>query len=396
MASTRQRFARLAQATAHFTPGAPIDSFDLFSGRFEQVSDILGALNTRGLHVALYGERGVGKTSIANILADALEARPGSTRPTSVRVGCTFQNKYQDLWVSILKKLGVEHEKYDPLQPETVREYLDSLESPTLIVVDEFDRLTDVDTSTLFADTIKILSDEPTKATLLIVGVGDSIDDLVEDHQSVGRALRQVRIPRMSQVELEEILDKGAKAVDLRISQQQMAEIAGLSEGLPHYTHAIGLYAVQRAIEEDREALIDSDIEVAKTLSVRKAQQTIITAYNKATRSAHQDVLFDKVLLACALANKDELGMFAARHVSVPLSKIMNKNYDIPAFARHLKQFSSPERGNILDRVGEERRFFYRFNDPMMQPFVILNGLSTGLIDEEKRREIKEAIKQDA
>lgn len=392
MADPRRRMARLAQATSHFTPGSPINSLSLFSGRFEQIGDILGAFNSRGQHVALFGERGVGKTSIANILADALAARAGATRPTSVRVGCTSGNKFQDLWVTILKKLGIEHDKFDELQPENVRAYLDTLDLPTLIVVDEFDRLTDVDTATLFADTIKLLSDEPTFATVLLVGVGDSIDDLVEDHKSVARALRQVHIPRMSARELEEILTTGAKAVNLKISQQQLEEIAALSEGLPHYTHALGLYAVQRAIEQDRDDLSESDIENAKTLSVRKAQRTIITAYNKATRSAHQDVLFDKVLLACALARKDELGMFAARDVTGPMSMIMGTRYDIPAFARHLKQFSSDDRGNILQRNGEQRRFFYCFDDPMMQPFVILNGLSEGIITDRKLREIKNAV----
>ena len=169
-------------------------------------------------------------------------------------------------------------------------------------------------------------------------------------------------------------------------------QIASLSEGLPHYTHALGLYAAQRAIEEDRDELNDNDIEAAKSISVRKAQRTIITAYNKATPSAHQDVLFDRVLLACALAAKDELGMFAARDVVKPLSMIMGHHYDIPAFARHLKQFSSDDRGNILQRHGEQRRYFYRFDDPMMQPFIILDGLSKQLITNERLAEIKEAV----
>lgn len=391
MADSKQRFARLAQAIEVFTPGSPISSLDLFSGRIEQISDILNAYNTRGQHVALYGERGVGKTSIANILADALAARPGSTRPTSVRVGCTTGDLYSDLWVSIFKKIGIEHDLADLVQPEQVRAQLATLDAPTLIIVDEFDRLKDEQTTTLFADTIKLLSDEPTRATILLVGVADSIDEMVHDHKSVGRALRQVQIPRMTIDELEGIIDRGAKAIKLDVNQAHREQIASLSEGLPHYTHALSLYAVQRAIEHDRDKLNDDDIEAAKATSVRKAQRTIITAYNKATRSAHRDVLFDKVLLACALADKDELGMFAARSITGPLSMIMGTSYDIPAFARHLKQFSSDERGNILQRHGEERRFFYRFDDPMMQPFVILDGLAKGLIDNEKLREIKKS-----
>jgi hypothetical protein len=394
MADPKQRFRRLAKATEVFTPGSPIEGLNLFSGRFEQVSDILNAYNTRGQHVALYGERGVGKTSIANILADALAQRPGASRPTSVRVGCTSSDLYYEVWMSIFKKIGIEHDIATGLQPEHVRERLASLEHSTLIVVDEFDRIKDEETTTLFADTIKLLSDEPTRATILLVGVADSIDGLVGDHKSVGRALRQVQIPRMAPHELEGIITTGAKAIGLKVTQPQLEQIASLSEGLPHYTHSMGLYAAQRAIENDRDQFIDDDIETAKSMTVRKAQRSILTAYSAATRSAHQDVLFDKVLLACALADKDELGMFAARDVVGPLSMITNTSYDIPAFARHLKQFSSPERGNILQRHGEPRRFFFRFEDPMMQPYVILKGLADGLIDNEKLAAIKRAFGQ--
>lgn len=393
MADPRKRFSRLGQATAVFTPGSPINSLELFSGRFEQVSDILNAYNTRGQHVAMYGERGVGKTSIANILADALAARPGASRPASARCGCASQDSYQTVWMSLFKKLSIEVEDpYLELRPEHVREYLAGVQWPTLVVVDEFDRLNDVNSVSLFADTIKLLSDEPTEATILLVGVADSIDGLVGDHKSVGRALKQVQIPRMTTDELEGIIEKGAEKIPLKVTQKQQHYIASLSEGLPHYTHALGLYASQCAIENDREALHNSDIEAAKSTSVRKAQRTIITAYNLATRSAHKDAIFDRVLLACALAKKDELGFFAAREVATPLSAIMGSTYDIPAFARHLKQFSSEERGNILQLHGEERRFFYRFDDPMMQPYVILDGLAKRIIDDDKLQHIKESV----
>lgn len=361
----------------------------------EQVSDILNAYNTRGMHVVMYGERGVGKTSIANILADALAARPGARRPTSVRVGCSTTDTYHDIWSTIFKKLGMEQHPAEFLMPEQVREHLEALDTTTLIIVDEFDRLKDVESATLFADTIKLLSDEPTRATILIVGVADSVDELVHDHKSVGRALRQVQIPRMTTEELEGIIERGAKRIKLVVDQEHRDQIASLSEGLPYYTHALSLYAAQRAIEHDREDLDDHDVEAAKRVAVRKAQQTLITAYNKATRSAHKDVIFDKVLLSCALAEKDELGMFAARNVIVPMSMIMGSTYNIPAFARHLKQFSSDDRGNILQRHGEERKYFYRFDDPMMQPFVILTGLAEGIIDNAKLHEIKQAIAVD-
>ena len=52
----------------HFTPGSPIDSTGLFCGRSKQTGMIIDSINFKGQHAILYGERGVGKTSLANQL----------------------------------------------------------------------------------------------------------------------------------------------------------------------------------------------------------------------------------------------------------------------------------------------------------------------------------------
>lgn len=391
MADSRERYTRLAIANRVFTPGSPVDTLELFSGRTEQLTEVLQAHNTRGQHVALYGERGVGKTSIASILAEAMGAAPKTKRPASMRVACNTRDDFQSLWETIFRKLKIDT-GHDVLLPETIREHLAQLDEQTLIVIDELDRLEDDHALSLLADTVKLLSDDPVNVTVVIVGVADSLDDLVGDHASISRALRQVRIPRMSHTELEGILQKGCEELGLAITPDRLARMASLSEGLPHYTHALGLYASQRAIADDRDAINDNDIESAVSMVVRKSQQTILSTYNTATRSAHQDAIFGKVLLACALSPKDELGMFAARDVILPLSLIAKKDYGIPAFSKHLKQFASDARGNVLQLHGTERRYFYRFTDPMMQPFVILNGIAQGVITEDRLAEIKGAV----
>ena len=59
---------------------------------------------------------------------------------------------------------------------------------------------------------------------------------------------------------------------------------------------------------------------------------------------------------------------------------ISHRRLDIPAFARHLAQFLEPERGSILHREGEPRHYFYRFADPLLEQYVVLNGLANGLV----------------
>jgi hypothetical protein len=72
------------------------------------------------------------------------------------------------------------------------------------------------------------------------------------------------------------------------------------------------------------------------------------------------------------------------------MSRIMGKPYGIPAFARHLNAFTDEARSAVLHKRGEQRRYFYRFENPLLQPFVILTGLSNGLISEDLLRKLQE------
>jgi len=83
-----------------------------------------------------------------------------------------------------------------------------------------------------------------------------------------------------------------------------------------------------------------------------------------------------------ALADKNEQRLFFARDVVGPLSTIMAKEYRVPAFARHLKEFCQESHGPVLDRRGPPRKIQYRFVTPLMEPYVILRGLADRLITE--------------
>lgn len=104
------------------------------------------------------------------------------------------------------------------------------------------------------------------------------------------------------------------------------------------------------------------------------------TTYLRAIQSSRAGNLYAQVLVACALAKKDELGYFPAKNVREPLSRIMGISYDIPAFAKHLNAFMDMERGSILQRRGSERSYRYRFSDPLMQPYALLSGIASSLI----------------
>jgi hypothetical protein len=249
---------------------------------------------------------------------------------------------------------------------------------PALIVIDELDRLEDDEALTLLADTVKSLSDHTVPSTLVFVGVAESIGDLIGEHESIARALIKVRMPRMTHRELREILEKGSEPAGITFTGDAIEHIVALSRGLPHFTHLLALHAGQRAVQNDRHEVNIGDVIGCLPAAVHR--HVVEEDYLKATHSPHSDNLYSRVLLACALAPQDQFGFFTAGSIRDPLEVIAGRRLDIPAFARHLNHFQELDRGPVLSRVGVPRRYLYRFRDPLLQTYVILNAIARGLV----------------
>jgi hypothetical protein len=215
----------------------------------------------------------------------------------------------------------------------------------------------------------------------VVVGVADSVDQLIQEHASVERALVQIPMPRMSNSEIREIIDTGLGRLSMTIEAQAVSRIAILSQGLPHYTHLLGLYAARTALDGGTQKITLEIVDRAIQNAIAKAQQSILSAWHQATNSARKDNLFTEVLLACALAEQDQLGYFRAQDVREPMCKITGKHYEIPSFAQHLNEFCDPKREAVLEKTGEKRRYKFRFRNPLMQPFVIMQGYTSKRID---------------
>lgn len=113
--------------------------------------------------------------------------------------------------------------------------------------------------------------------------------------------------------------------------------------------------------------------------SVRRAQNSIITAYNKAIYSPKKNV-YAEVLLACALARRNEQGKFSATDIRDQLRTILKANIEISGFSRHLAAFCDVERGAVLRKTGKPKRFQYQFVDAPLQPYVVMVGKRDGII----------------
>lgn len=381
------KIERIAAVSAAFTPGAPVGRLEMLAGRMAQLTDVVSAVAMRGQHVGLYGERGVGKTSLARVLAEYFSDTGLHSDLQSIVINCSTDDTFSTLWRNVFIELGIAEDE-DPIYPELVRRRLAQLDRPAIIVVDELDRLEDDLALTALADTIKTLSDHAIPSTMVLVGVGRSIGELIGEHASIVRALVQIEMPRMTIGELAELLANGCNRAGLLPKQAAINDIAALSEGLPHYTHLLGLHAGLVAVQNDRTDVTVSDVTTAIPKAVDR--HTILSDYQRATRSARKDALFTQVLLACALAPKNPLGFFTSGSIRDPLETVAGRRLDIPAFSNHLSQFLESERGAVLQREGSSRRYFYRFSDPILQPYVVLTGLAEGLVTDEQVRQFQQ------
>ena len=389
------------QVSRVFTPRSPVTVRELFSGRTDQVDKVFDALGQIGLHAILYGERGVGKTSLANIIQ--LVASSRGTRILTCKVNCEAADTFQTIWRKALKEFkyntthrgigftAVEDSEIKRLS-DHVSEQLDANSlrllfaaagAHILVIFDEFDRLSSK-ASKAFTDVIKTLADTNAKVTLLLVGVADTVGRLIVDHASVARALVQIHMPRMQTAELTQIIVTGSKKLRVAFDDAATEQIVQLSQGLPHYTHLVARNSVRQACKRRSRCVSSDDVAHALTDAVNDAQHSIKTQYHNATSSSHKSALFKEVLLACALARKDGLSYFQAADVVEPLSAIMGKSYQIPAFARHLSKLCEQARSAVLHKTGERRRYRYRFTEPLLEPFIVMSGLSEKLISPAK------------
>lgn len=393
-ADLNAKIARQAALHREFTPSTPVNRRAAFSGRFDQIIRITSSVTQPGRHVVLYGERGVGKTSLANVLSELLVPTDSNFREYAVRVNCTVDDTFESLWRRVFDELGLDESlrpaRFDQLNPDELRRILSRVQPPMVIVLDEYDRMEDDSALSLMADTIKALSDHGVETKLVIVGVADSIESLIGEHESIRRAIEEVPMPRMSAGELRELVTKGFGSVGIGIEDSAVERIVRLSEGLPSYAHLLSLKTGERVLADDRDRVLLHDV-LKSTESVVESAISNRLDYHKAIRSSRPENLYPHVLAACALAAKDRLGYFTAKSVAEPMSKIMGKPYAIPAFSRHLASFLEDDRGCVLQRTGEKKRYLYRFRDPMMQPFAILAAIASGLLPDAYQHELFEA-----
>jgi hypothetical protein len=379
-------FAKRFQISELFSPTEPVREADLFVGRTEHITKVTEGIIQAGQHVVVYGERGVGKTSLTNIISNRIFSKYPKFKFFKVR--CLTGYNFVSIWERAFENHKWENGTYamDDIDATLDANVLLKLASRfedgmrPVFVFDEFDRIADSETKLQLAETIKLLSDEAPRITVVVVGVAKTVRELISEHESIRRAIKQIGMPRMYGEEIADIVKLRLTRAGMIIEDAALETIVWLSRGMPAFAHLLGMNAAKAAI--NRKSMLIGDAVVIGALQpcLDEVDETTRESYAKATQSARPANFLKETLLACALATPDEFGRFTAGSVREPISRILKKQRDIPDFNRHLKAFCSEDRGAILEREGNPHNYHYRFIDPLMQSYVMIKGVKDKLL----------------
>lgn len=397
----RENLIKKSNVRNIFTPHQPVHSIKLFFGRQTLISKLIEQINTPGQHALLYGERGVGKSSLANVTASLLLKNLIKGKLYAKR--CDSQDTFETILSAPLKDVGIDlnvanvtesntqsgsagmsipalakgevvstsgHSitfsgPENRLSPSSAAVALKDLEG--LLVIDEADAIKTAGDKRRVAEFIKLLSDAGSKFKVLVVGVAQTSEDLTAAHPSVQRCLKETKLDRMSDDELRLIIQNGMTELKLRFDSEVVESIVRMSAGYPHFTHLLALKCAEDAIAEKRSRITSEHLEAAVSRAVEDAEGTLRRTYEDAARSSGTD-MYRNILCAAASLDKQE---FTARElreaVSVLAKRKVNQAELNNYFKRLVSESDSLVKTTILRRI---TKGVYRFNDPRIPSFI--------------------------
>jgi AAA ATPase domain len=394
----------------HFLlPSSPVRTIELLHGRAEQLKQIQRAMESPGRHAFVYGDRGVGKTSLAQTaayIAQSADAKP-------IFVGCDIGTTLFYLVEQIAARLLTQapifqaaetaHKRRGSLgqtlsvdlersiregrvpTPRSVNEAVELIQyaaprysANTVIVVDEFERITDKQQRALFGDFIKQLADQEVEAKFIFSGVGDSLEDLLAGHESSFRYLAAVALDRLGWDPLQEIITSVGQALGIYVDKEYLYRTAAISDGFPHYVHLIGSKLFWDLYEDPEECdcVLSHHFLNAVKQAVKDVEPHLKQKYEKATqkyKDEYQEVLW-------AVADHPDLRRRSS-DIYESYCRIMGSlrkpPFDRPVFDQRMNRLKQPAHGAILKGT---RAGWYEFREPIIRGYVRLIAEERGVV----------------
>ena len=403
----RRSFEKALKQT--LSPTTPIRSAEFLRGRDKKLEDIRRAVIQPGRHIFIYGDRGVGKTSLAQTAAFEHQSAEQSPILLACDPSSGFYRILRDLASKLLAidptatKVTTSTKKsagYSPIlsadaqnavergkipEVQSINEGVALVEfvarrhsqSP-VAVIDEFERIRDPVERTLFADFIKQVGDQSIPITLVFCGVGAALEELLDAHHSCYRYLTSIELERLGYDPRFEIIDAARNALELHVDETTRFRIAAISDGFPHYVHLITEKLMWEVYEDP---LVLTQAEARHfTAAIKSAVQDIEphlkATYDLATQKYSDE--YEEVLWA--VADHHELKRRSSA-IFNSYTRIMRHRAGRTPLARD--RFNA--RINMLKRsthgaiLKANRQGWYAFNENILRGYVRLRAEEQGV-----------------
>lgn len=306
-----------------FTPSQPVTNRAFFAGRTQVLSTLIEAIEDRLAHVVVFGERGIGKTSLLHILTDLARDSDYLTLKATCGTGTTLHGLFRTLLreIPILyhrsiapnnasSEAGSSLADLLPADTFDARELsmlLGELEScKILIVLDEYDRVEDEAFRISIAELIKNLSDYAAPVQLIIAGVSSNLHELIGYIPSIRRNIVGIPMPKLSSGEVEEIVRLGERTSGLSFDDQAIAMIETIAQGLPYLVRLACYHSSLSALGQGRVRITPADVANGLDRMVEEAVARLpeqLTHRVAAIDTALDHLLLDRVLRLAAGSN---------------------------------------------------------------------------------------------
>lgn len=289
-----------------FTPSQPVNDRAMFSGRRELLEDLIVAIEDQRLHFVLFGDRGIGKTSILHVLSELAT----DADYLVCYISCGERMSFGDFARRIAQRIPLlYHGDYAPgaaeiergghlsdLLPQgeidvsTFGEMLGRLsDTRILMLLDEFDRVESEDFRRSIAEFIKNLSDNAAPAQIVIAGVASDLPELVAQIPSIRRNVLGVLVPNMDDEEVAGMLEIAERRTGLTFTPEARELISLATLGLPYLVGLIAQHAAILATKRDSLDVLKSDVREAiekarSELSGRIAARTLYAISDASNR----------------------------------------------------------------------------------------------------------------
>ncbi len=315
--------AQSALPTDVFTPTRPRSGRKSLVGRQAELTRILDAVLDETAHVVLYSERGRGKTSLSNLTIEALRRRGAIV----ARCACEAESTFDTIARSLVRDLppsllSVELPDADgegceamlpqrSLRPADIAAIPASLNCPFVVfVIDEFDRVTDLETRTRLADTIKLLSDRGIRLYFMVVGVSDTLEQIIGQHPSIQRNIVPIHLPLLRDDEIAGMLTKGGQQAGISFTDAAVRLVVNVARGMPYMAQLLGLRITQAALRRGDEQVQDVDLVAAVNRLLDETSAAVVSTYASLVGAGSEPGM-SALLFRLVNAEQDQWGRMA-------------------------------------------------------------------------------------